>query len=275
MGATHPSGNANVAFKPDLPEVKADVPDIYADKCHVRDNSSMPRPCEYGEKAGTKLVVLVGDSHAAQWLPALQALAAKRHWRVITETKSSCPLIDVARSGDVVGQSCTKWNRRVVDDLIALRPDLVVTSLFVGRGRSSDKRQRKALAEGLKRSWSKLTAAGIEVVAIRTTPQFPFDVPDCLSKYEPDREKCSLPRKRAIEAEDPITQAAKSAKGVVMADMTDAICSSERCEPVVGNVLVYRDVHHLTSTYAASLAPFLDRFIEKALKQKEARAGAP
>ena len=32
---------------------------------------------------------------------------------------------------------------------------------------------------------------------------------------------------------------------------------SAHCPVVVGNVLIYRDNHHLTATYARSLAPFL------------------
>jgi hypothetical protein len=46
-------------------------------------------------------------------------------------------------------------------------------------------------------------------------------------------------------------------KGVHVIDMTDAICPTARCAPVIGNVLVYRQGSHLTATYVESLAPRL------------------
>ena len=38
-----------------------------------------------------------------------------------------------------------------------------------------------------------------------------------------------------------------------------------RCPPVIGNVLVYRHMNHLTATYVRSLVPVLDQVIKKAL----------
>lgn len=39
--------------------------------------------------------------------------------------------------------------------------------------------------------------------------------------------------------------------GVTLIDLTDAICPTDPCAPVIGGVLVYRDDHHLTATYGA------------------------
>ena len=40
--------------------------------------------------------------------------------------------------------------------------------------------------------------------------------------------------------------------------MNSLICGRVRCQPVVGNVLVYQDNHHLTSTYTLTIAPYLE-----------------
>ena len=43
-------------------------------------------------------------------------------------------------------------------------------------------------------------------------------------------------------------------------DFDDAFCDdSGACPPIIGNVIVYRDAHHLTATYAESLGPALRR----------------
>ncbi len=40
---------------------------------------------------------------------------------------------------------------------------------------------------------------------------------------------------------------------VAPVDLTDAFCGPERCEAVEGNVLIYRDTDHLSSSYARAL----------------------
>jgi hypothetical protein len=40
--------------------------------------------------------------------------------------------------------------------------------------------------------------------------------------------------------------------------MTDLLCPDRMCAPVLGNVVVYRDAHHLTRSYTLSLAPYLE-----------------
>jgi hypothetical protein len=40
--------------------------------------------------------------------------------------------------------------------------------------------------------------------------------------------------------------------------MNSFICAPTTCAPVVGNVLVYRDAHHLTGTYITTLRPYLE-----------------
>jgi hypothetical protein len=52
--------------------------------------------------------------------------------------------------------------------------------------------------------------------------------------------------------------AARATKGTVpVIDMNDLICGPRECRPVVGNVLVFMDQHHLTPQYSQTLAPFL------------------
>ena len=47
--------------------------------------------------------------------------------------------------------------------------------------------------------------------------------------------------------------------GEYLIDMSNLICTAKLCHPIVGNVEVYRDLHHLTNTYVLTLAPYLER----------------
>ena len=48
--------------------------------------------------------------------------------------------------------------------------------------------------------------------------------------------------------------------------MNPLICGPVSCPPVIGNVLVYQDSHHLTSTYALTTAPYLEERLLKVSK---------
>lgn len=51
----------------------------------------------------------------------------------------------------------------------------------------------------------------------------------------------------------------------ILIDLVDQVCGPEVCAPVVGNIVVYRDGSHLSTLYAASLAPVLDDALREAV----------
>jgi hypothetical protein len=46
--------------------------------------------------------------------------------------------------------------------------------------------------------------------------------------------------------------------------MSDAVCRPDFCRAVEGNVLLYRDAHHITTTYMRSMTNELGRQIAAA-----------
>ena len=99
-----------------------------------------------------------------------------------------------------------------------------------------------------------------------------LNVPDCLSKNPSSPAKCTVPAARAIKRNLPTVFAARAAAGSVpLINMNPLICGPVSCPPVIGNVLVYQDSHHLTSTYALTTAPYLER---RLLKVSKTIAGA-
>ena len=66
---------------------------------------------------------------------------------------------------------------------------------------------------------------------------------------------------------DPAAVAAArfEADRAAVADLTRLICDARLCYPVVGGALVYKDEHHLTAVYAATLAPYLQRAVDRLL----------
>ncbi|MFW8745782.1 SGNH hydrolase domain-containing protein, partial [Mesorhizobium japonicum] len=57
------------------------------------------------------------------------------------------------------------------------------------------------------------------------------------------------------------TAAATAATGTPLIDLIGYFCS-DVCPPIIGNMLVYRDSHHMTATFSAALAgPLADRLL--------------
>lgn len=249
--------------KPTVPsvlEARRDNPDVYRLKCHVDQLSSEPKKCEFGAADARYHVVLVGDSHAAQWLPSVQAiLAGRKNWRITSFTKSACTFNATPVSiGKDRGEytSCSEWNRRVMAELDKLRPDVVVTSQSSGHrafGSNNQAESQRMLAQGLLGHWQALRALDAQVLVVRDTPWMDRNPVECMSTANATAQKCATTRKRGFKS-DSIMLAMQSQPDVTFLDLSNRICDTTWCMPVQGQLFVWRDRHHLTATYARALS---------------------
>jgi peptidoglycan/LPS O-acetylase OafA/YrhL len=235
---------------PSLATLKRDLPVVYGDKCHQNQVDAEPISCTLGDPDGEKIMAITGDSHAAQWIPALDSIARKSGWKLMTFTKSACAFSRVeVRLQKKTYTSCIEWRENVIDRV----KELGIDTLFTSQSRYGYI-DREIMAEGLRSVWTELSEAGVKVVPIRDTPWMPFEPGDCLAAG--DLAACTAPRAE-VEASDIFAYSAGALEGIHVIDMTDGICGPDTCEAVVGNIIVWRDHHHLTATYAEALAPYL------------------
>ena len=91
-------------------------------------------PCTSDPETSSASVVLFGDSHALQWLPAISEAAATEGWEVTALTKAACPppRILSARKDPEAGDSCERWRSEALTWLAETEPDLVI---LAGGGR--------------------------------------------------------------------------------------------------------------------------------------------
>lgn len=249
--------------RPTVPSFKMarqDNPDVYRLKCHANQTSSEPSSCTFGPASARRVVALVGDSHAAQWLPALQEIYRERpDWRIVTYTKSACAFNAAILSiGESTGpyESCSAWNQRVLTELKTLRPDIVVMSAsatYRVHGIDNKEGYVKALTDGLLIRWEQLLQTGAKLVAIRDTPRMAQNIPECMSAPGATLEACSTLREQALRP-DPIVFAMqrkpKNWENLLYLDMTDQICEAKVCKPIKGQVLIWRDSGHITATFS-------------------------
>jgi peptidoglycan/LPS O-acetylase OafA/YrhL len=278
-GAAALAGTAtNVPAEPILPPPDHIPLSLYRTAgCLVDITLSTPHECVFGDTTNPVLTVaLVGDSAAGEWFDALDAIAVQRHWKLVTELHSSCPwsAAVMLNSNDIgTFTACHTWGAAVLHDLVTtIRPDVVLTSDYPAMATVDHPgiESPAAMAEigaGMAKYWTQLTDAGISVTAIKESPDLVEDVPTCVEKYPTDLAKCDVPTSKAILQNSPVSLAAKLTGGKVsVVDANNLVCGPQVCVPVVGNILVFSDRHHLTPSYSKSTAPYLEQELLKASK---------
>jgi len=243
-----------------------DLPDVYQRGCQQSPRSSEILACEYGDRQSQTKLALVGDSKLAQWIPALQELAERNEWHMVSYTKSACSF--TMAMVDINGEkytSCHEWSRALLDRLVSEPPDYVLTSQ--GNATALDERGQPSVEEmvlGLQTTWAALTAKGSKVVVIADNPYPGRHVYKCVDQHRQRLSACTYRRELYSESAAPTQHlAVRGQPGVEIVDLFDAICPTERCAPVIGNVLIYRQGSHLTATYVKTLAPRLARALSK------------
>jgi peptidoglycan/LPS O-acetylase OafA/YrhL len=251
-------------LRPSLAAVKDDSPIIYDNGCHLDQPTIEPKACIFGDTTSATTVVLIGDSHAAQWFPAFNRLATVEHWRLVTLTKSACTPADLTvynGNYERAYTECDAWRAKAFDQIAAAHPALVVMSmsrsyiLVDGSSTTTVAKRPDLWDAGIAASLARLVASADHVAMIGDTPRSSVDPPVCLSKHLDDVLACATPSKAAIDAKRTADdRALAEAAGATFIDPTPWVCPTEPCPVVIGDYLVFRDSHHLTTPFSTALA---------------------
>ncbi|GAA4803133.1 acyltransferase family protein [Actinomycetospora chlora] len=193
-------------------------------------------------------IVLIGDSHMQQFLPAVAPVARERGWRVLTLIRGNCPF---STGSETTGEpECAATNQAAIEHVRATRPALVIAD--------ASRNVRRGLTEttppGFVAAWQAVGAAGVPVLAVRDNPRFDAAPASCIDTWGRGAAKCLVPRDDLYAPTLAVPPGGLPANTSVL-DLSDSICDDRWCPPEMGNVLVYLDDNHLTATFSASLAP--------------------
>jgi hypothetical protein len=226
--------------------------------------------CSFGVPAAdaTETVALIGDSHATHWRPALDIIAQAKRWHVENMTRTSCPfsMAPIDKSA-ALRRQCAARNREAAA-WFAQHPE--IHTVFVAGnaavrvfGAKPKDRFRRALA-GYRATFASLPASVQHIVVIRDSMKAKSGTMDCVRRAIRRHRRagvvCALPRADLYRG-DAAAGAARelgAPRGQVI-DLTSFQCSANYCFPVVGGVLVHKDIDHITRTFATTLAPYLQR----------------
>jgi hypothetical protein len=269
QSATH-AQDVPVNLSPSLGDAAHDKAEPFLDGCDNTYTDVTVHHCVYGDPTGTKTIILVGDSHAAMYQPGFDLVARLRHWRLIVLSKATCPPFTLSIFSPILGRSfteCDEWRNAALARIAAEHPAAVVLSAARHYGPEYHFQvYSPEWTNGITDVVQRLRTMTSHVVVFSPTPRPPGDVPGCLSAHLNDVGACARPVDQAVPPLGFLTeQEATVAGGGEYFDLTSWMCTATTCPPVVGNLLVYRDDNHITTTYARWLAAPIARFLDATL----------
>lgn len=256
-------------------QIKLDLPEIYRMACDDYWHSAEVKPCTFGPETAAHTLVLLGDSHAGHWFPAVKRMVeARPDWKLVVFTKSACPAVDAAYFFRDIGRvytECHEWLRGALQRIGEMHPDLVVVT-YVDNYPFSGEQWRT----GVRNVMESLSRSSGQVVNLRDTPALGFDGPACLARLEwrpsfiPRWSTCrlALPEHRNSETYDIQQAASHDLPNVMSIDMTDVVCPDGKCDVVQGGIVAFRDSAHLSTKFAERLSGQLAERIRAALPSK-------
>ena len=241
----------------------------------ARETPPGPLPsCRFGAAPETakRNVAVLGDSHASVMRAPVAVVAEEKGWAGVSVTRTGCAYSAATkRLPGASGANCIAWNK-AVPAFFAARPE--IDTVFVAAITNSvvavpkGKTMAQAKVDGYLRAWRALPETVEHIVVIRDPPKARGNTLRCVAAAIADRRPagtaCRLPRTRALVTDPQLVAAQRfSADRVSAVDMSATMCDASTCFPVVGGVLVYKDEHHLTRTFATTLGPLLLRDVNR------------
>jgi hypothetical protein len=226
-------------------------PKIYDDGCHAKYGDKKSAECIYGDVNSDRKIVLYGDSHAAQWFPALEKIAIDEGFALISLTKSACPAVEVSRidSGAFKNSDCNAWRTNSIQRIKDLSPDAVIMSGFQHFAYPERYSSRDVWwFEGQRSLYTKVLNSSPKLIYISDTPKPQRDIPSCLATAKSD--ECD-----GNEKSDP-----RVAGGFIALDPTPWLCDGS-CPAIVDGIVAYRDASHISADMSSALSDRLREFL--------------
>ncbi len=223
-----------------------------------------PPSCTFGNPQGSMTILVIGDSHAAHWLGAIEPFARTRDARIVFSGVKACPAAPVAVRWDKLPgkryAACDAWQSGLSDLLAKLRPSLIIAAsnddsldnVIDAGGRVVE---RQDAIEMWRTGLSRLAqlAAGHLLVVVMDAPAFREDPIDCLATNG----ECSMGLTDALAPLAEIRRVQREVlvpAGVHLIDGAAIAFPEGIMRAEIDDVVTYRDRQHLTRAFSVGLA---------------------
>jgi peptidoglycan/LPS O-acetylase OafA/YrhL len=216
--------------------------------------------CRFGDSSSNRVVAVIGDSHAGNWMHALVADGRAQHFAVVPLNKAGCFVNRI--HSDLPGWPCASWYRWALAQDNALHPVATIVTFELG----THLQEHSASTVGTIESVLSHVRNGVLLADPPGQDQQP---PVCISKSSANMGKCS-------------TRVPGTYLGLMkaLARMTSLthhpaiptlqwFCAYGICPMIVDKTLTTRDGSHMTKEYSTDLAPLLGLELKPILARLE------
>lgn len=229
--------------------------------------------CVLGDTTSKKTIILLGDSHADMWLPAIAPAAVTLHYRLIVVWQSSCPIANLKNylyQFSTTNTGCQAWRTKILSEIPSIDPALVIlgerTANVVSEpsGKRFTKAQWQSALESTIRTIQSPTT---KVAVLEDIPFLDSNPPEaCITRYPTHiQAECSVRNPNPkYPGQQVAEQSAATATGAAFIETVPWICS-DRCSPVIGTFFSYSDQGHVSATYAQYLSGVMTTALRKVL----------
>ena len=245
---------------PLAPHAYARFPDGHGCSQWITDNFERSKKsfCDaFGDPdLSSKHALIVGNSHAQQLLvPQIMPILQAENWSAEAILRGACSFGDPS----AYEEPCEEHNRKILTYVESAAPDYV----FLIATRSAKDSPEETLIDGVVEAAQWLTDRGITVIALTDNLRSEDSLLECRDENGPGGH-CVLEESQYFGSAD-LTEPLAEIEGVHVIDMRDAYCVDGKCPTLIGNIYVYLDENHVTTTYSQTVAPFFSQRVAAAL----------
>ncbi|WP_349828219.1 acyltransferase family protein [Brevibacterium litoralis] len=248
---------------PNPADVRGKDAPVFPEECSgvpAKAGADSVTECVVANPDGERTFVVVGDSHAAQWVPAIEKAVEGTEWRLVVFLRNSCPFTTAQRGWEGKGLNCLDSNEQVLERILEIAPEKVLMTNLAFDDIEGVPGEEHPGEQGYLDTMRPMAEAGAQIYVLEDTPRpdGSEDTPTCVVRHREDPETCGFPRDEGSEGRytnPALESAAGKVDGAEFLSLGDRFCTEDFCPAVIGNLLVYRDENHVGRTYMETLAP--------------------
>ncbi|WP_162621875.1 acyltransferase family protein [Microbacterium suaedae] len=243
--------------------------DVADSDCYASEGEQDADVCYYGNTDSSTTIALIGDSHAAMWLPALDIIGEQHDFRVALFAKMACGAYPAVQDADGhIQPDCDAFREFTRDEVEDLQPDVVILgargqlNMADRDGETVDEQWASAVTEAV----TGYQAVSDRVIALGDVPARDESEPkDCIDRPGADQSGCVVSGESIEAHSNAITEERVTAAGAVYLDTEGFVCTDDGCPLFAGDVPLYEDNSHLNRLWVEHIAPALGRELEDVL----------
>ncbi|KJL40823.1 O-acetyltransferase OatA [Microbacterium trichothecenolyticum] len=229
------------------------------------DFTSVAARCVYGDANAPKTAVLVGDSVAISWLPALEDALTNEGWKIHVLTMQQCGFanISLTTSDGSAHPKCDEYHSWVPTEIARLNPQLVVasqTDSTAARVAEGGQAQLQAAVASTLKSFASTERSVVVLPALPRT----VALGDC---YTAAGSPANCNRPVPEEHRSATSLLSRAAGGATLVQTDSLFCASGTCPIQVAGFVVRADVTHATEAYMRFIAPSVRAILEESVPQ--------